>query len=156
MDLAEILRPDSVLPAFQAQDKRQVLRGLCDVLARQSKFKPADVFQAVWHREQLGSTGLGRGLAVPHGRLVGLSRMWCLFARLEPAIPYDSLDGDPVDLVFLLIGPEHAGTEHLKALARIARLMREPETTQKLRATQDRAAMYTILTASDAPLSRAG
>jgi nitrogen PTS system EIIA component len=94
----------------------------------------------------LGSTGVGSGIAIPHGRMAGLPGIVCVFARLEQPIDFDALDDEPVDLIFLLLAPEQAGADHLKALARISRLLREPQSIERLRASQDRAALYAVLT----------
>ena len=96
--------------------------------------------------ERLGSTGVGRGVAIPHGKLGGLSEIFGLFARLEQPVDFESVDSEPVDLVFLLLAPESAGADHLKALARISRLLREPAAIEKLRASKDDAALYALLT----------
>ena len=97
-------------------------------------------------RERLGSTGIGNGIAIPHGKLARLERLFGVFARLERPIDFEALDGQPVDLMFLLLAPEGAGADHLKALARIARLLRDPETAQKLRESRDAEALYAVLT----------
>src|SRR5207247_2165869 len=96
------------------------------------------------------STGVGRGIAIPHGRVPALKGIVSVFARLDEAIDFDALDGEPVDLIFLLLAPEHAGADHLKALARISRLLREPASIERLRASKDRAALYSVLTESAA------
>jgi PTS system nitrogen regulatory IIA component len=98
----------------------------------------------------LGSTGVGRGIAIPHGRVPALHKIVTVFARLDGAIDFEALDDEPVDLIFLLLAPEHAGADHLKALARISRLLREPSSIEKLRASKDRAAIYSVLTESAA------
>jgi nitrogen PTS system EIIA component len=158
MDLRDLLTPTAVVPALKADDKRQVLLELSEVAARVAGLKPRDVFQALWQRERLGSTGMGRGIAIPHGRMPDVKRMTCIFARLETPVAFDSPDAEPVDLIFLLLAPEHAGADHLKALARISRLMREPEAAEKLRASKDRAALFAVLTepASETMLCKAG
>jgi PTS system nitrogen regulatory IIA component len=156
MDLGDILTAECVMPTLAAADKRALLASMCDVAARQIGLKPRDVLAAVWDREQLSSTGLGRGIAVPHGRLPGLTAPLCVFARAQPAVAYGSIDDEPVDLVFLLVGPETAGAEFLKALARIARLMREPDTARRLRAAGDRRTIHALLTEPTPPMSRAG
>jgi nitrogen PTS system EIIA component len=97
-------------------------------------------------REKLGSTGLGQGLAIPHGRLPAITRVYGLFARLHHPVAFESVDEEPVDLVFALISPEHAGADHLTALARVSRLLRDPATLKKLRGTDSPDALYAILT----------
>ncbi|MET0157057.1 MAG: PTS sugar transporter subunit IIA, partial [Methyloceanibacter sp.] len=96
--------------------------------------------------ERLGSTGIGEGLAIPHGKLADLDRLFGLAARLEKPIDFDALDGQPVDVIFLLLAPEGAGADHLKALARISRLLRDGAAVEKLRAARDAAALYAVLT----------
>jgi PTS system nitrogen regulatory IIA component len=105
-----------------------------------------DIFDIVQQREKLGSTGIGNGIAIPHGKLAKLERMFGLFARLDRAIDFEALDGQPVDLVFLLLAPESAGADHLKALARVARLLRSGETAKMLRDSRDTEAIYAVLT----------
>jgi nitrogen PTS system EIIA component len=158
MDLRDLLTPAAIVPALKADDKRQVLVELSEVAARITGLKSRDVFAALWQRERLGSTGMGRGIAIPHGRMPDVKRMTCIFARLETPVAFDSHDAEPVDLIFLLLAPEHAGADHLKALARISRLMREPETAEKLRASKDSGSIYAVLTEPVArpQLSRAG
>jgi nitrogen PTS system EIIA component len=157
MDLSDLLTLDRVVPTLKVEDKRQLLQDLADIAGRATTVRPREVFQALWHREQLGSTGMGRGVAIPHGRMAGVNAPVCAFVRLEQPIDFGSLDGEPVDLVFLLLAPEDAGADHLKALARIARLLRRPHLTEKLRASRDKAALYAILTepAADPLLSKA-
>jgi PTS system nitrogen regulatory IIA component len=99
-------------------------------------------------RERLGSTGIGSGIAIPHGKLAKLERLFGVFARLERPIDFEALDGQPVDLLFLLLAPEAAGADHLKALARVARLLRDHEIARKLRESRDAEALYAVLTAS--------
>jgi PTS system nitrogen regulatory IIA component len=96
-------------------------------------------------REKLGSTGVGSGIAIPHGKLAKLDRLFGLFARLDRAIDFEALDGQPVDLVFVLLAPEAAGADHLKALARVARLLRDPDIANKLRDAHASEAIYSVL-----------
>ena len=96
-------------------------------------------------REKLGSTGVGNGIAIPHGKLAKLTKLFGVFARLDRAIDFEALDGQPVDLVFLLLAPEGAGADHLKALARVARLLRDSEIARKLRNSRDAEALYAVL-----------
>jgi PTS system nitrogen regulatory IIA component len=104
------------------------------------------ILDTLLQRERLGSTGIGRGIAIPHGRVQGLQRIVSVFARLEDPIEFEALDDEPVDLIFLLLAPEHAGADHLKALARISRVLREPASIDRLRASRDRATIYSVLT----------
>ena len=155
MDMRTLLQPSAVLVGAKADDKKHLLAELSDAAAPLTGLRARDIFHAVMQRERLGTTGLGRGIAVPHGRMIGLGHMACVFARLDKPIAFDSLDGEPVDLVFLLLAPEQAGSDHLKALARISRLLRAPRTVEMLRATRDRATLYAILTEAEATFSKA-
>lgn len=150
MDLRDILLPAAVLVDVKADDKKHLLADLAEAAARATGLRARDLYQALIQRERLGSTGMGRGIAIPHGRMTGLTRTVCLFARLDKAIAYDSLDGEPVDLVFLLLAPEDAGADHLKALAKLSRLLRDIRTVEMLRTTRDPATLYAILTEQDA------
>jgi len=96
-------------------------------------------------REKLGSTAIGNGIAIPHGKMPNLSRLFGLFARLERPIDFEALDGQPVDLIFLLLAPEGAGADHLKALARVARLLRDSAIAHKLRSSKDAESLYAVL-----------
>jgi PTS system nitrogen regulatory IIA component len=153
MDLSEILKPEAVLPSVHAQSKKQALQEVCASAARMTGLAERDIFDAILQRERLGSTGVGHGVAIPHGKLRAVDRLVGVFARLARPVDFDALDDQPVDLVFLLLAPESAGADHLKALARVARILRDPAVTQKLRATQDPAALYAILT--ETPTSHA-
>lgn len=146
MDLGDLIKPDQIIPALRAKSKKQLLQELSTRAAQHVGAGQQLVFEMLLQRESLGSTGIGKGVAIPHVRLSGLERMYCLFARLEEAIDFESSDREPVDLVFLLLAPESAGADHLKALARISRLLREPSTIEKLRSSKKKAALYSILT----------
>jgi nitrogen PTS system EIIA component len=146
MDLGDLLLPEAVFPSLRAKNKKQALQEIAQKAARLTGLDARDVFETLLQREKLGSTGVGRGIAIPHGRIAALPRIVSLFAKLEEPIDFEALDGEPVDLIFLLLAPEHAGADHLKALARISRLLREPSTIEKLKAAKDRAALYSVLT----------
>ena len=146
MTLADIIDARTVLPNLHAQSKKQLLQELSEAAAPMLSVDARLIFETLRRREKLGSTGLGQGIAIPHGKLAGLSRVYGLFARLAAPVAFDSIDGQPVDLVFLLMAPEHAGADHLKALARISRLLRDSATVSKLRGAEDAAALYAILT----------
>jgi PTS system nitrogen regulatory IIA component len=109
-----------------------------------------EVFETLLQRERLGSTGIGDGVAIPHGKLPGLDRLFGLVARLEKPVDFDALDGQPVDIAFLLLAPEGAGADHLKALAQVARLLREPGILERIRAARDASALYALLTHTSA------
>jgi PTS system nitrogen regulatory IIA component len=146
MDLSDLLAPGGIFPAFEATNKKQAL---LDLSARAADITALDtrvIYETLLQRERLGSTGLGRGIAVPHVKLNGLSGIVCLFARLKQPIDFESQDGEPVDLIFLLLAPDHAGGDHLKALARISRLVREPAALERLRSASDVADLKRALT----------
>lgn len=146
MDLTDLLAPGGIFPAFEATSKKQALLDLSARAAEITDLDPRVIYDTLVQRERLGSTGLGRGIAVPHVKLNGLSGIVCLFARLTQPIDFDSQDGEPVDLIFLLLAPEHAGGDHLKALAKISRLVREPAALERLRAASDLASLKRALT----------
>ena len=146
MDLSDLLVIDAILPRLKTANKKQALQEMAAKAAALTGRDDRDIFETLMQREKLGSTGVGHGVAIPHGKLAGLERLVGVFALLDRPIDFDSLDGEPVDVVFLLLAPESAGADHLKALARIARVLRDDETAAKLRASDDAAAMYTLLT----------
>jgi len=150
MELGDLIAPEAVFPALKANNKKQVLQDLAEKSAGFTGLDARDIFETMLQRERLGSTGVGRGIAIPHGRMAELKHILCVFARLEQPIDFEALDEEPVDLVFVLLAPEQAGADHLKALARISRLLREPQTIERLRASRDRAALYAVLTQSSA------
>ncbi|WP_020180601.1 PTS IIA-like nitrogen regulatory protein PtsN [Methylopila sp. M107] len=146
MHLGDLLAPNAVLPALKVSSKKQAIQELAAKAAELTGLPERDVFDTLLQRERLGSTGVGAGIAIPHGKLPKFDRLFGLFARLERPIDFDALDGEPVDLAFLLLAPETAGADHLKALARVARALRDPLTAQKLRSSRDGAALYAVLT----------
>jgi nitrogen PTS system EIIA component len=145
MDLGDILAPDAVISSLQVTCKKQALQELAQRAAEMTNIESREIYEALLQRERLGSTGLGRGIAIPHVKFKGLKNISCLFARLSAPIEFDSHDGEPVDLVFLLLAPEHASGDHLKALARISRLVREPSTLEQLRAAADADGLRRVL-----------
>ena len=146
MDLSDLLVIDAILPRLKTANKKQALQEMAAKAAALTGRDDRDIFETLMQREKLGSTGVGHGVAIPHGKLAGLERLVGVFALLDKPINFDSLDGEPVDVMFLLLAPESAGADHLKALARIARVLRDDETAAKLRAADDAAAMYALLT----------
>jgi PTS system nitrogen regulatory IIA component len=146
MTLADIIESRAVLPHVKATTKKQLLSELSHAMANVTGLDARAILDTLIRREKLGSTGLGQGIAIPHGRIAGISRVFGLFARLSAPVAFESVDGDPVDLVFVLLAPEHAGADHLTALARISRLLREPQTVKKLRGTDSAEGLYAILT----------
>ncbi|MEL6297971.1 MAG: PTS IIA-like nitrogen regulatory protein PtsN [Pseudomonadota bacterium] len=147
MDLGDIVQTDGIVPELKASSKKQVLHELADLAADKTGRPAREIFDTLLQRERLGSTGLGRGIAIPHIKLRGLDDIFCLFARLPEPIDFESVDGEPVDLIFLLLAPEHASGDHLKALSRISRLMRAPAALENLRTAASGAAIHDILCA---------
>jgi nitrogen PTS system EIIA component len=146
MDFRDLIAPDNIVSSMRAKTKKQALQDLAEIAAQKTGLAARDIFETLLGRERLGSTGVGLGIAIPHARMASVTKMTCLFARMAERIPFDSPDGEPVDLIFLLLAPEHAGADHLKALARISRLLREPETAVRLRAAKTTDALFAILT----------
>lgn len=146
MDLRDLLSLEAVLPAVRAISKKQVLQEVAARAGRVSGLDDRAIFETISQRERLGSTGVGHGIAIPHGSLPGLERPFGIFARLVRPIEFDAIDDLPVDLVFALLTPEGAGADHLKALARISRVMRDHALAGKLRASSDTAALWALLT----------
>ena len=146
MEITDLLDPSGVIPHLRVASKRQALQELARRAAATSGQDEHKIFETVWEREQLGSTGIGNGTAVPHGRIAGLKRPMALFARLEKPLDFDAIDSLPVDLIFLLLTPADAGADHLKALARISRLLRNRAVCAKLRGTESADAIYALLT----------
>src|SRR5881392_2763968 len=122
MQIADLLTPRSVIPQLRAAGKKQALQEIARRAATITGGSERQIYDVLAERERLGSTGIGKGVAVPHGKLAELPRLSALFARLERAIPFEAIDDQPVDLVFVLLAPAEAGAEHLRALARVSRL----------------------------------
>ena len=151
MDLSDLIRPNAVLPSVKASSKRQVIQELAAKGAELTGLDERQVFETLLEREKLGSTGIGEGIAIPHGKIAGLDRIYGAFARLARPIDFEALDDQPVDLVFLLLAPEGSGADHLKALARIARILRIAGVADRLRNTVDATALYNTLTEGATP-----
>src|SRR5438552_11586724 len=145
MPLTSLVAPNAIIPALKVNGKKQALQELAAKAAELSGQNERTIFEILLQREKLGSTGVGNGIAIPHGKLPKLGKLFGLFARLERPVDFEALDGQPVDLVFLLLAPEGAGADHLKALARIARLLRDQDVAKKLRASRDAQAIYSVL-----------
>ncbi|QDZ02172.1 PTS IIA-like nitrogen regulatory protein PtsN [Nitratireductor mangrovi] len=150
MDLSDLIEVSAVMPALKANSKKQLLQMLAEKASQITGIPEREVFDTILQRERLGSTGVGNGIAIPHGKLPGVEAITGLFARLETPVEFEALDDQPVDLVFLLIAPEGAGADHLKALSRIARVLRDPDTVAKIRGTKDAAAIHTFLASKPA------
>ena len=151
MILAELIEPDRVLAGLRVNDKPQLLQELARRVAPATGIGTGLILDALQSRERLGSTGLGRGFALPHARLPGLATLCGLFARLARPIDFDAIDGAPVDLVFLLLAPEDAGKEHLSALAAISRPLRDAAFAQDLRRAKSSEAAFELLRRGPAP-----
>jgi nitrogen PTS system EIIA component len=150
MPLTDLVAPNAVVPALKANNKKKAIQELAARAAKLSGQNERAILEVLMQREKLGSTGVGNGVAIPHGKLPKLDRLFGMFVRLEKPIDFDSLDGQQVDLIFLLLAPEAAGADHLKALARVARMLRDPEVARKLRDSRDADALYAVLMMSPA------
>jgi nitrogen PTS system EIIA component len=148
MTLTDLVAPSAIIPALKVNNKKQVIQELAARAAELTGQSEKTILEILLQREKLGSTAVGNGVAIPHGKLSKLGRLFGLFARLERAVDFEALDGQPVDLIFLLLAPEAAGADHLKALARVARLLRDPEIARKLRNSSDADALYAVLAMS--------
>jgi PTS system nitrogen regulatory IIA component len=146
MELSDLLTQGSIIPSLKAKSKKQALQDLAELGAVVTGVSSRDLLEGLVQRERLGSTGLGGGIAIPHAKFKGLDRIHCLVGRLEQPIEFEAIDNEPVDLIFVLLAPEHASGDHLKALARISRLLREPKALDRLRAARDAKSLYAILT----------
>ncbi len=146
MEITDLITPSSIIANLRATTKRQALQELARRAAPLAGTSETTIFDALIAREQLGTTGIGGGTAVPHGRLAAIGRPMALFARLEKPIDFEAIDAQPVDLIFLLLTATDAGAEHLKALARLSRFLRDRAICAKLRGTDDTDAIYSILT----------
>ena len=146
MELADILSEDSVIICTGLNTKSEVLRQLAERAAKVTGGDVGQIFEALSDREALGSTGLGNGIAIPHGKLAGLSGVTAVFARLDTPIDFEAVDDQPVDLMMMLLAPVGAGADHLKALARVARLLRNERTVEALRRAVNPGQLYAILT----------
>jgi PTS system nitrogen regulatory IIA component len=147
-DIADLVTPRSVIAQLRAPTKRQVLQDLARRAATMTGIADKRIYDALAERERLGTTGIGTGIAIPHCRLPELTRLHGMFARLERPVPFEAIDDQPVDLVFLLLAPSEAGAEHLKALARVSRLLRDRGICEKLRGANSADALYALLTGS--------
>ena len=148
MKIVDILRLDSIVCDAEAGSKKQLLELLAGLAAEKTGLDERLVLDALIERERLGTTGIGRGVALPHTRLGALKRIFCAFVRTKP-LDFESVDDKPVDLIFLLLVPEEAGADHLKALARLSRLLRSESVATALRQAKDPQSVYTIIEEND-------
>ena len=141
----DFLSQVSTVCSLKATSKKQILQELARRAADVVGLRERLIFDHLLERERLGSTGIGRGIAIPHARLAELDRVYGLFVRLVRPVEFDSVDDQPVDLVFLLLAPQDAGADHLKALARVTRLMRDESLCAKLRGCETDDAVYALV-----------
>lgn len=146
MELSDLISQEGVVASLHATSKKQALLELAARAEGLTGLPQRQIFDALSERERLSSTGIGNGIAIPHAKLPGLMHLTGIFARLSTAIDFDSIDEQPVDLIFLLLAPSSAGADHLKALARVSRLLRNHTICDKLRGSHDASAMYALLT----------
>lgn len=152
MDIADLITPQAVIANLKVGSKKQALQELArraaDMIGEQPTGGEREIFDVLLERERLGTTGVGAGIAIPHGKLPKLTGLCGLFAKLDRPIDFEAIDEQPVDLIFLLLAPETAGADHLKALARVSRLLRDRAMCEKLRGADSGDALYAVLTAS--------
>ncbi|MDY6407830.1 MAG: PTS sugar transporter subunit IIA [Pseudomonadota bacterium] len=148
MKIVDILRLDSIVCDAEATSKKQLLTLLSELASQKTGLDERLVLDALIERERLGTTGIGRGVALPHTRLTALKRIFCAFVRTKP-VDFESVDDKPVDLVFLLLVPEEAGADHLKALARLSRLLRNETVANELRQAKDPQTVYRLIEEND-------
>jgi PTS system nitrogen regulatory IIA component len=151
MPLTDLIAPSAIIPALKVNNKKQAIQEIAARAAVLTGQNERAVLETLLQREKLGSTGIGVGVAIPHGKLPKLDKLFGLFARLERPIDFEALDGEPVDLIFLLLAPEGAGADHLKALARVARALRDPEIARKLRDSPGADALYAVIAQEPVP-----
>lgn len=149
MQLADFLDFDAIKTSLSGGSKKALLQQLSNLAGQRLKLESGAILASLLEREQLGSTGFGHGVAIPHGKIEGLKRIYCQFARLAEPIDYKAIDGRLVDLVFLLLSPPDAGAEHLKALATISRVTRNAATLEKMRGARTRDALAAVLIGAD-------
>ena len=145
VEIADLVTPRGVIAQLRTTSKKQVLQELARRAATMTGIADRRIYEALSERERLGTTGIGAGVAIPHCRLPELTRLYGMFARLERPVPFEAIDDQPVDLVFLLLAPTEAGAEHLKALARVSRLLRDRAMCEKLRGANNADALYALL-----------
>ena len=146
MQIADLLTPRTVIAQLRVTGKKQALQEIARRAALVTGSGERQIYDVLAERERLGSTGIGMGVGIPHGKLPGLTRLYGIFARLERPIPFEAIDDQPVDLIFLLLAPEGAVADHLKALALVSRLLRDRTVCEKLRGTDNADALFALLT----------
>ena len=148
MEINDLISPEAILPALRVTSKKQALQEISKRAAELVRAPERSVFEVLIERERLGTTGVDHGIVIPHSRLANIDKLYALFSRLETPIDFDSIDEQPVDLICVLLAPESAGADHLKALARVSRLLRDQTTCEKLRGSDSADAIYALLTES--------
>jgi PTS system nitrogen regulatory IIA component len=146
MDLTDLIAPDSIICPLRANSKKQVLQELANTAAELTGLDARDIFETILQRERLGSTGIGHGVAIPHGKLEGINRIFGIIARLSSPVDFEAVDEEPVSIVFLLLAPENAGADHLKALALVSRLVKDKSMLDKISYADNARSIYAILT----------
>jgi len=146
MELSRILSAEAVVAQFKASSKKRLLQEIAQIAETVYGLPSGDTFAAIQERELLGPTGMGNGVAIPHARLSHIDGVKGVFMHLEKPVDYESVDHQPVDLIFALFAPEGSGADHLKALAQVSRTLRDPEICAKLRSSDDPNALFAILT----------
>lgn len=144
-DFTNLLHPAAIMSPFLADSRPQVIRKMSNVLAGLSALDTRDILDAVMERERLGSTGVGEGVAIPHARITGLDKAVGAFARLEKPVDFEAIDDQPCDLIFMLLAPDNAGGDHLRALAHVSREFRRADLRTALRGNGDEAGFRTLL-----------
>ncbi len=150
MEISDLIKPHTVFADVKATSKKQALQELARRAATITGRPEREILDILIERERLGTTGIGKGIAIPHGKLRGIDQVYGIFAKLSTGVDFDSMDNLPVDLLFLLLAPDSAGADHLKALARVSRTLRDKGRCEKLRGSRDTDALYAILTEEDA------
>lgn len=149
MNLSEFIDFTSIRTKLSAGNKRQLLQMLGQVASQKLGLEPSLVVESILEREKLGSTGFGGGVAIPHGKVEGLSQVYGLVARLDEPVDFDAIDKMPVDVIFLLLSPPDAGADHLRALASVSRLIRQDSAIEKIRGARDRDSLAAVLMSAD-------
>jgi len=149
MRISELMSQECVVTGIKANSKRQVLQELAKKASEVTGLNERTIFDIILERESLGTTGVGNGVAIPHGRVDKIKKVHGIFAKLDNAIDFESVDSKPVDLVFMLLAPEAAGADHLKALAKVSRTVKDEATRNSIRASNDIEAIYALLNKED-------
>ena len=148
MEIREILQIESVVSDIKATGKKQILKVLSNKISKLAEIEESIILSTLLEREKLGTTGIGQGVAIPHGKISSLQRTYGFFARLDEPVAFEAIDDEPVDLIFLLLAPENNNAEHLKMLAKVSRLLRNQNLCKKLRGSDGKDALYSVLTES--------